>query len=204
MNLVAAYNCHGDEKLFLKVLCSIVGEPIAEKSIIDLCCAYGGLVKQVPFKHKTYVDVLSWDAKYDGDFVQADVLGDHEIFTRKYDIVTVLDGIEHMHKPQGERLLKRTEEMALQKNVLFTPLDPWCLEPDSEDPKAHKCVWGPQDVPGYASIAFPRWHKALGELGAFFFWKTAGHPIVDDFERVRDELDLIPGISPIDWTPRSN
>ena len=174
----------GNDQRFLAILNTIIGAD--RGSLIDLCCHHARLTQGLSFAQKTFVDVNDHSARVRaGRFVQADVVnGSHPVFAERYDVATCLDGIEHMHKPEGWQMLKRMDALAA-KQILFTPLDPWSMDPDSTDPEAHKCVWSPDELVGYASIVMPTYHPTLG-IGAFFFWKC--DDIRRDFERVREEL----------------
>lgn len=185
-DLVITQSGGGSYPRFLHVLRAIIGSDIEQQSLIDLCCHIAGMSRLLEFKNRVFVDVGDHSKFFDGmNFVQADVVhGDHEVFNQHYDVATCLDGIEHVHKPEGQILLDRMQSMA-DKSILFTPLDAWMIEPHNPDPESHKCLWVPEDLPGWAKIVFPEWHPSLG-IGAFFFWKCAD--IEADFNRVQIEL----------------
>lgn len=174
----------GTFPIFEKILWLIMGDNLGEKNIIDLCCNQATVTHKIPSKKTVYADVNDWGAGQYGNFHQVDVLGEHEIFNQHYDISICLDGIEHMHRPQGTQLLKRMDAIS-DMQILFTPLGDDDVKPWSNDPNDHKCGYFPEDLPGYASISFPRYH---GHYGAFFFWKSAN--IESEFERVRSNLIL--------------
>lgn len=175
----------GSYELFLVILRSIIGTD--RGSLIDLCSNTAPLTRYLDFEHKTYVDVLPREL---GDeqpkFVQCDVLGEHESLSRRYQVSVCLDGIEHLEKPDGFKLLARMNELS-GKQVLFTPLDPWCMAPAGDsNPESHHSVWGPLDVPDYACLLMPAYHEALG-IGAFFFWKCDN--LEAEFRRVVSEVN---------------
>lgn len=174
----------GSYPLFTEYLKLIIGPGMEKQSLIDLCAHTAPVTKTLPFQSKVYVDVNP--QAYPG-FVQADVLGEHPVFESRYNVSTCLDGIEHMHKPMGMALLDRMMKIS-EKQILFTPLDPWCVDPSSTDPEAHKCVWKPEELPNYASIVLPNWHPSLG-IGAFFFWRCSN--LAADFERVKAGISSI-------------
>lgn len=183
----------GDTDRFLKVMRAIIGPGIRNQTLIDLCCYHARASRQLEFRERVFVDVGDHRKEFDGlNFVQADVVaGEHPVFERRYDVSACLDGIEHIHKPQGAMLLERMALLAV-KPILFTPLDPWMVEPHNEHPESHKCVWTPEELPGWAHVVFPMYHATLRSdmgkegVGAFFFWKCPD--VAADFERVRNEL----------------
>lgn len=74
---------------------------------------------------------------------------------KSVDTVFLIDVIEHLEKDEGEALLKRTEKIARQQIVIFTPLgfvaqhtleggkDAWGL--DGAEWQEHKSGWLPED-----------------------------------------------------------
>lgn len=177
---------NGNDHKFLEILKAIIGPGSEEQTLIDLCSYVARTAQQLPFRERTFVDVNDHSAHiHAGKFVQADVCGgNHEVFNQQYDVATCLDGIEHVQKPDGWIMLNRMEAMS-KKQILFTPLDAWMLDPTSTDPEAHKCVWSPEELTGWASVVLPKYHPTLG-IGAFFFWKCADIEL--DFARVAQTL----------------
>jgi hypothetical protein len=161
-----------------------MGDDLANKNVIDLCCNEATVTRKIKSKHMVFVDVVDCGPGQFGEFHKIDVLSEHEIFTRHYDIALCLDGIEHIYKPQGFELLKRMEKIS-DKQILFTPLGEDGVNALSTDPYDHKCGWYPEEIPGYASLSFPNYH---GHFGAFFFWKTKD--IEADFERIKSSLHI--------------
>lgn len=183
----------GTTERFLTVMRAIIGPGIREQSLIDLCSYHARASRQLEFREAVYVDVGDHRAQFDGlNFVQADVVaGEHEVFERRYDVATCLDGLEHVHKPEGVRLLARMSTLAT-KAIGFTPADGWMIEPDNPNPESHKCLWHPSELPEWAHIVFPDYHETLISdagrkgVGAFFFWK--GPDLQEDFWRVSRAL----------------
>lgn len=162
---------------------ALLGPGVKSKTMIDLCCCNARMTRQMPFKEKTYVDALDcWDIPGEMDrFVQADVLGDDPVLQRQYDVAICSDGIEHLKKPEGHRLIERMRSIS-QKQVLFTPLGDYLVDENDPDPKGHKSGWFPEDVPEFASIVFPVYHPTLN-IGAFFFWRSDN--MKEEMNRVR-------------------
>lgn len=172
----------GSFPLYEKVIYAILGDKMSEETFIDLCCCEATISRNFPYKEKTYVDALDcWQIPGQMNrFVQADVLGDHECFNRKYDVAFCSDGIEHLTKPQGFRLVERMKAIS-EKQVLFTPLGELSVETDNPDPRSHKSGWHPGDFPGFAAVVVPHYHPTLG-VGAFWVWRCKD--IDKDFDRV--------------------
>lgn len=172
---------HGDGDIYRNMLGWIIGP--TRNSLIDLCCCHAPNTAQMKFKKRVYVDVVQRGLDVESEnahFVLTDVLGEHPIFEDHYEVSTCLDGIEHLPKEAGTRLIERMQKIS-DKQVLFTPLDPWCMGVDDPSPESHKSVWTPEDTPGWASIVMPKYHETLN-IGAWFFWSCAN--IEEDFRRV--------------------
>lgn len=175
----------GSFELFIACMNLIIGPELRKKTLIDLCSNNAPITQALPFFEKVFVDILHHD--YPG-FIQADVLGDHHVLQSHYDVSTCLDGIEHLHKPEGARLLDRMIKIS-DKQILFTPLGEYMVDPTSTIPESHKCGYVPDDLPGWAHLSFPKWHEKCLNIGAFFFWKCDN--IADDFSRVADNINVL-------------
>lgn len=179
-------NQHGSFPLYERVIEAIMGSKTCDLSLIDLCCCEATVTRKLNFKEKTYVDVLDcWDIPGQMDrFIQTDVLGDHEIFKKRYDIANCSDGIEHLTKENGFKLVERMKTIS-DKQILFTPLGNYMVENDNPDPKCHKSGWFAEDFEGFASIVCPNYHPTLN-VGAFWVWRC--NEIEKDFVRVKKLL----------------
>lgn len=177
---------NGSYEFYEEVINAIIGNNTEDKTFIDLCCCEATVTRKLKFKEKTYVDVLDcWEIPGEMDrFVQADVLGDHPIFNKKYDIANCSDGIEHLTRDDGFRLVERMKNIS-DKQILFTPLGNYMIEEGNPDPKCHKSGWFAEDFVGFASIVCPQYHPTLG-VGAFWVWKC--EDIEKDFARVKGIL----------------
>ena len=173
----------GSYELFDEIIKSIIGDEITNQTFIDLCSCEATATRNLPFKEKTYVDALDcWNIPGQmHNFIQADVLGDHACFNKKYDVANCSDGIEHLSREDGFRLVERMKKIS-SKQILFTPLGEYMVEVGNPDPKCHKSGWYPEDFEGFASIVFPNWHPALG-IGAFWVWRSDN--LQEEFERLK-------------------
>jgi hypothetical protein len=180
-------SCYGDFNPFRKILETLAGPK--RDSFIDLCCYDGGQTKYLDFKEKTFVDVIKPDgAVYPGKFIETDVLGDHPVFQKRYGVAYCLDGIEHLHKTDGYRLLQKMESIS-DRQILFTPLGEYMVNPHDPHPHSHKSGWYPGDAEGYGVVVAPNWHPTLN-VGAFFMLKCPD--IENEFKRIRAELSADP------------
>lgn len=158
----------GNREVFLLLVNSILGDH-PRGSMIDMCSHVAPITRTLGFESRTYVDILERDlGDEQPNFICCDALGEHEAFNRRYDAALCFDGIEHLYKQDGFALLDRMHDIA-SMSILFTPSDPWCIDMKSTNPEAHRSLWGPQDVPKYASLMMPSFHERLG-IGAFMFW----------------------------------
>lgn len=180
-------NEHGCGEFYVKVFNAIAGAGTESKTLIDLCCAEATISRHFQFKEKTYVDMLDeWSIPGQMDrYIQADVLGQHAVFDKHYDVALCSDGIEHLIKSDGLRLIERMKTIS-DRQILFTPLgDLWIKEQLDNDPKSHKSGWFPADFEGFAAIVCPAYHPTLNH-GAFFVWRCPNIEV--DFERVKTIL----------------
>lgn len=170
--------------LFLE---SIFGDT-SNKTLVDLCSHHGRQTTKLPLKHLTLVDYYDYTEDHikqvnchgkvkNHNSISCDITSSNVVqdILHKHspDIVTCLDGIEHLSKDDGLNLIYAVANYA--NNVLFfTPLgDLWIDNQEDEVvPFRHKSGWVPEDLPdNWAKIIFPNYHETLG-CGAWFFWKT--------------------------------
>ncbi len=161
----------GSHQLQVACVRAILGNT-SEKSLIDLCAGNVEALREFKFREQIHVDVMQPPTIPPHlPFLQIDVLAEHDVFAKKYDIVTCMDGIEHLKPEDGIRLLERMEKLAPQR-VLFTPLgNMWVGHVDDPNPLVHKSEWHPIDFErrGWSTLVFPQWHKAWN-FGAIFAW----------------------------------
>jgi len=154
------------------------------RPMVHICCE--------PFTQ--YVEKLQKKitSDYDREYIiiQAGWKKITEIIPEKsVDTVFLIDVIEHLEKEEGERLLKKTERIARNQIVIFTPLgyisqshpeekDAWGM--NGSVWQEHKSGWLPEDfVDGWDIFACKDYHKSdnMGKLykkpkGAFWAIKT--------------------------------
>ena len=101
--------------------------------ILDLCCGNGSVSDGLNYKEITGVDIYEKYLKeYEKNvrnsktilFDLEAISSEHFVFPNKsYDAVICLDGVEHLEKDNAVSLIKRIEEIATKKVVIFTPLN---------------------------------------------------------------------------------
>jgi hypothetical protein len=172
---------------YMRLLLAILG-PVEDKTFIDLCAAEATISRNLPFRHKTYVDinprwVIPAAAEHGlaARYVTADVLGAHAVFDEHYDVAFCSDGIEHFRKADGRRLLRRMQQLA-DRQVIFTPLGVYETDENAIGPDTHKSAWVPADLPGFAFIVLPHYHPFVG---AFFAWHCPG--VRQELERLKHD-----------------
>jgi len=163
--------------------------------MIDVGCNLAPFTPRLGYKHRKYVDILPRTLDHPEEqkfFEQNDLLAvlRHGI---AYNTVISSDVIEHLTTDRGYEMLALAENCS-HRQIIFTPLGPWMLEPDGPSPEQHHSAWYPEMLEGYASIVFPNYHPTLG-VGAFFSWKC--DDLEADFARVKQELRNKPWA--IDW-----
>ena len=167
------YNHVGTFEIAIAVIKAIVGPRIGEKSLLDVCSYEGTITKQLPFRDKVYTDIMDCSDKFTKgeNFIRADVIrSEHPIFKQHYDVSTCLDGIEHLHKADGWTMLRRLEKIS-DIQIIFTPLDPFCIDLKATNPEAHRSLWQPGDLPDWGHVVFSKWHQKYN-IGAFFSWNS--------------------------------
>jgi len=162
----------------LAEIISYLSNPIQEKDMIDLCCEKARFTRGLPFKHKTFVDILDWGVEYPGEFWRGDVL---EI-DGHWDVALALDAIEHFPVSQGLRLINKALKIS-DMCIFFTPLGELWVDPKDpgNDPRTHKSGWTPGDLPhDFQAFTFEKWHGPPINHGAMIFWKAvADHRYLD-------------------------
>lgn len=173
---------YGSAELHNKIINAIVG-PMENLTMIDLCSCEATLSRHYNFKEKTYVDVLDcWHIPGQMDrFVQTDVLGDHAIFQKHYDVAICSDGIEHLSKEEGFRLVERMKKIS-DKQIIMTPLGDHLVDTTQTDPRGHRSGWLPDEFEGFAAIVIPDYHVTMN-LGAFWVWNSPN--LQEEFVRVQ-------------------
>lgn len=89
-------------------------------------------------------------------------------------LLTMLDVIEHLTRPDAETLLAGMEPIC-GASVIFTPMGPFRMDPDATGPHDHKSGWWPREFHerGWEVWAWSKYHQYPGGeiLGAFYAWK---------------------------------
>jgi hypothetical protein len=174
---------YGVHQLF-KILCIyLLKNDISRMSLIDLCCDLAPVTRHMWFKQSTYVDINPDISNQKlPNFVCTDVLSNHAIFNKKYDVATCFDGIEHLSKENGIRLLERMKNLATH-NIIFTPLGEFCVQ-GGDDPYYHHSGWLPEEFQDYVTIVFPKFHATALNIGAFIAYRNWNVEVNKEEERV--------------------
>jgi hypothetical protein len=183
-------NIEGSGEIYLDVVGAICSDVLGNDncSMLDLMCHHSPYNAQLPFTEKVFVDIQDRPLDFVSEqvnFVQYDVLKFLERNLAEFDVIICSDGIEHLTKRDGFRMLKMMQNQS-HKHIIFTPLGEYCLELNpTNDPDAHRSGWEPKEFVGWASIIFTDFHKQ-NNAGAFFTWHCKD--IEKDFERVKNIL----------------
>lgn len=159
---------HGNGNLHLSILKEICGD-LSGKSMIDLMCHRAPHTPRLGFSSSVYIDIQDRDFDFPEvrkDFILIDVLKFNSL--TNFDFSFCLDGIEHLSKDDGHRLLNLMTEISTNQ-VIFTPLGYVYISAE-KDPDSHKTGWTPDELPDWNKIIFPDWHPTL-EVGAWYAWK---------------------------------
>jgi len=97
-------------------------------TLLSLCCGIGYELKHLKTNDVTAVDIYqSYLDEVNNRCPQAKLVCSSALdFLRNspdnsYDVISIIDGIEHMTKPDGIQVLKEMKRVARKKILLFTP-----------------------------------------------------------------------------------
>lgn len=181
-------NVHGSGIIYMDVLRALCGDT-TNKTMIDLMSNKAPYTSQLGFKERTYMDILPRKLDNPNEqqfFIQQDVFDIDFINGKMYNVSICSDGIEHLTKENGKRLLYIMNLISV-KQILFTPLGDYMVDTQSTDPEGHHSGWLPKDVPEYDCLVFPEWHPTLN-IGSFFFFKLGVLNHEEEFKRIVNEL----------------
>jgi hypothetical protein len=164
-------NREGSMPLWIEVFLRIVGKPSDQVSIIDLCCGRMGNTRLLKFKESIHIDVTDYPERPRGShFLLHDVLSLPSSFNGKYDVALCSDGIEHLSKEDGIKLISIMEKLS-KTSIIFTPLGDYMVDPLAKSPENHRSGWLPNDFPSnWETQEFPNWHPTLG-IGGLWAWR---------------------------------
>lgn len=182
------FDCSGSPEIHLAVLKAICGDTKG-KSMIDLGCGFAPQTRQLGFKFRLYVDIVTRDLKEENEnFKNVDILNnDLDSF---WDVSFSLDNIEHFKKMDGYFLLREMKIFSI-KQIIFTPIGDYLIEKyATENPDSHKSGWMPEEFEEmeWATIVFNNFHQTLG-IGAFFAFNCEN--MKSEFLRISNELSWI-------------
>ena len=177
---------HGTEQVYLDCLTILSGDD--RESCLDIGCNHSPFVPRLGFKERKYIDIMQRELDHVEEqpfFEKADALH----YLRKgirYSTIYSLDQIEHVTKAYGWEQIRLMEGHS-DRQIFFTPLDPWMMTDDSDDnPESHRSLWRPENFDKtWIKIVFPVYHELL-HIGAWFFMKCKEPE--QEFERIAKEI----------------
>lgn len=131
-----------------------------DKSLLSLCCGIGLELAYLQTQSVTAVDIAPQyldEVKNrcpQAKTIQSDALSFVEDCNdNQYDVISIIDGIEHMDKKTGLKLIEQMKRVAKQEVLLFTPQGPsedgylknephnaWGIE-GADEHQTHKSGW---------------------------------------------------------------
>jgi hypothetical protein len=120
----------------------------------------------------------------DFTFMRADVfdaLDCHNPGIDMIDTIVCSDGIEHLIREQGLRLIQQMEEHG-SKQIIFTPLGELSVTKGNH-PDQHKSGWLPEQFSEWDCIVLPNFHPQLN-CGAFFAYNCSP----EEKQRIYNEI----------------
>lgn len=162
----------GSMPLWIEIFVRILGRPADQVTLIDLCCGRMGNTGLLRFGRSLHVDLTDYDERpRSAAFLKHDVLTLSETLDGLFDVALCSDGIEHLSKPDGMTLIDRMVRLS-PRQIIFTPLGEYMVDPGATSPEAHRSGWVPEDFPtGWDTQVFPNWHPTLN-IGALWAWHT--------------------------------
>ena len=130
-----------------------------ETSILDLGCGDKTLINSLPDCKKTTVDSF---AKFSPDVLWDLNKTPLPFRDSSFEVVLLLDVIEHLDKDRGTELLKEAKRICTKRIFVFTPLNWNENEENTDNPKSeyygnkcnlHKSLWTERDFIGFKRIA---------------------------------------------------
>lgn len=187
----------GSGQLYLDIMRIICGPRIYDwkRNIWDLMCHRCPYNWQLDYDYYTLVDIIYRGVEVpenlDFTFIRADVFDALDCFHNpgidKIDTIVCVDGIEHLSKENGKRLILEMGEHAT-KQIIFTPLGQLSVTND-DHPDAHKSGWNPDDFDGWASIILPNFHQQLN-CGAFFTFNCSDEEKQRIYNEIKTTYDI--------------
>lgn len=162
----------GSLELWLEVVRGIIGRPTEDLTLLDLCCGECTGTSLLQCKFHVGIDVVDWPTRpLLSQYLKCDAL-DFCLFSLEgfhFNLCICSDGLEHLPREAGLKLLKALPAFVAPLSIIFTPIGPWKLDADATHPDTHKSAWLPEELEaiGWNVVAFPNWHQTLG-VGAFF------------------------------------
>lgn len=179
----------GSGELWLDIV-RIICRPSLNKSDVYLCdlmCHTAPYTSQLEFYHTTFVDVqyrgLENCKEKDFVFYRSDVFDFLDKSFGEFEVMICADGIEHLSKENGQRLIEEMEEHS-EKQIVFTPLGELSVT-EYDHPDSHKSGWYPTDFEGWAFIVLPNFHPTLN-CGAFFAFNCSDK----EKQRIYNEIKI--------------
>lgn len=176
----------GGDEVYMDCLTLLSGSD--RESCLDIGCNHSPFVPRLGFKQRKYIDIMERtldNIEEQPFFEKADALH-HLRQDVKYSTIFSLDQIEHVTKEYGWEQIRLMEKYS-DRQVLFTPLDPWMMTDSSDtNPESHRSVWRPEEFDDtWVKIVFPNYHPTLS-IGAWFFMRCDSPK--QEFERISNEL----------------
>lgn len=146
--------------------------PADAATLLDIGCGLCRIVEDLPVKvrvgldiHRPYLERAKITAT-DIALVNADARGIQDLFMEdSFDVVTLVDVVEHFTKRQGQRLLRQAQHIAKKQVIVFAPRgkdpqtgDAWGM--GGEKYQRHRSDWQPADFRrlGFRLLVLEKFH----------------------------------------------
>jgi len=156
----------------------------SDSQVLDIGCGTKELSNALACAKVTTID--SWEPFKPDILCDLNSVQELPFADGTFDLVLLIDVIEHLPKEHGFRILKEAQRVAKKAVVLLTPLwwDPnvtECNNPESpyylNEYDKHQSLWGVEDLAGFTRLTtidplvdyfFGVWQKPAKELDLFF------------------------------------
>lgn len=161
------------------------------KSVLDIGCGICRTLGRLPIPVKVGLDIWrpylekARDEAGNGCvLVHGDAMRLGDLFVeRSFDVVTLLDVVEHFEKSRGKRLIEDAERLARMQVVVFAPRGKDPQEGDvyglgGEKYQTHRSQWEPEDLKamGYRVMVLEEFHEQKGVDAILAYKKVGGQP----------------------------
>lgn len=155
---------------------------------MDLGCGYNSIIQYCNIPFSVGVELFEpylEESKKKGihnEYIKEDIRK-VELKPKSFDVVVLLDVLEHLTKEEGYELIRKMEKCARKKNIIFTPNGlVWQEGYDNNPLQEHKSGWGVEELEklGFKVYGINGWKKLRGYKASIKYKPTRLWSIISD------------------------